>query len=236
MALPKIQQPIFEFIIPSNKKKIKLRPMLVKEEKILLISKQSGSQADIMNGIKQVINSCIVTENINIDRLAIFDLEYLFIKLRSISISNISKLSYKDGEDGKIYDFEINLDKEEIDMSKAQNNKIQLNKDLLLELSWPSVELYSNNEIYEAAEDKLFDVMLKDCINKIYEGDKAYDAKNADAEELNEFINNIPAKAAEEIRNFFVNIPRLYHKIEYKNSKGTDRVIELKSLDDFFTL
>lgn len=235
MSLPIITQPQFEFKIPSTNKPIKMRPMLVKEEKILLMAKQSGQRADIMNAIKQIVANC-TTSNTAIDNIAIFDLEYLFVKLRAISISNKAKVSYIDKEDQKQYDFEINLDKLEIDLKKAPNNKIQLSKDVLLELSWPSAQIYTENKLYEADENDIFDLMLVDCMNKLYEGDKVYDPKTSTFEEKKQFIENIPAKSAEEIREYFKNIPNLYYKITYKNSNGTEREIELNSLDDFFTL
>lgn len=234
--LPKIQQPIFEFTIPSNKKKVKIRPFLVKEEKLMLIAKQSGEKSDIINSIKQVVNNCLVTEGINVDKLAIFDLEYLFLKLRAISISNKTQVSYRDNEDEQVYDFDIDLDKLEIDMSKAPDNKITLSKDIVLELSYPSVSLYVNPKLYDEENTGSFDMLISNCLYKVYEKDTVHDAQTATEEEKIEFIDNLPAKAADEIRNFLSNIPSLYHKIEYENSKGTKREIILSTLDDFFTL
>lgn len=236
MALPKLSQPTFEFTVPSTKKKIKMRPMLVKEEKILLMAKQSGSRNDIMSAIKQIVNNCITTEGLGVEKLAIFDLEYLFLKLRSISISNITNVSYKDNEDEQKYDFEIDLDKIEIDMSKAPSNKISLSKDVILELSWPSVDIYTDKELYEISDADMFTFMLDRCMTKVFQGDTAFDPKTSTPEERKEFIENIPAKAAEQIRKFFGSVPSLSHELKYKNSKGTDRTIVLGSLEDFFTL
>lgn len=235
MALPKIIDPTFEFTIPSNNKKVKLRPMKVREEKILLIAKQSGERSDIMNAVKQIVNNCIVTENTTVDKLAIFDLEYIFIKLRAISISNKTNVSYRDNEDDKVYDFTIDLDKLEIDITKAPSNKINLTNEVILELNWPTADLYTTAEIYNTEEADIFTFMLSACMSKIYEGDKVYDPTTATKEERTEFIDNITAKSAEQIRAFFAGIPTLHHELKYTNSKGTERVIELNSLDDFFT-
>lgn len=236
MALPKLTQPTFEFTIPSNKKKVKIRPMLVKEEKILLMAKQSGARADIMAAIKQIVNNCIVTENAGLDKITIFDLEYLFIKLRSISISNVTNLSYKDNEDQKKYDFEIDLDKLEIDMSKAPSNKISLSKDVILELNWPSADLYTTSEMYNVEDADMFGFMLDACMSKVYQGDAAFDPKTSTPEERKEFIENIPAKAAEQIRKFFSSVPTLHHELKYTNANGKEVSIVLESLEDFFTL
>jgi hypothetical protein len=236
MSLPKIIMPTFEFKIPSNGKQVKMRPMLVREEKILLIAKQSGLQSDIMAAIKQIVSNCVLTEGLNVDNIAIFDLEYLFIKLRSISISNVTKVSYKDNEDEKVYDFDIDLDKIEIDMSKVAPNKISLSSDIVMEMNWPMASTYSKADIYEANEADTFTMMIANCMGKIHQGDTAVDPKSSTKEELAEFIDNIPAKSAIEIRKFFESMPTLKHEIKYKNSKGSERTITLDSLDDFFTL
>lgn len=236
MALPKISQPVFEMTIPSNKKKIKYRPMLVKDEKILLIAKQSKERSDIMTAIKQVVNNCIITENVNIDDLAIFDIEYMFIKLRAASISNISKVSYQDVEDEKVYDFDIDLNALDVKMNENVNNKITVSKNLILELRWPPASLYSSKTLYDATDETMFDIMVSASMSKLYEGDTVHDMKLTTPEERSEFIGDLPAKAAEQIREFFSNIPTIYHEINYKNSKGTERKIVLNTLDDFFTL
>lgn len=234
--LPKINLPLFDVTVPSTKKKIKLRCMSLSEEKILLIAKQSGERSDIMNSVKQVVNNCIVDNNINLEKLAIFDLEYLFLKLRSFSVSNKSQVSYRDNEDDQVYDFEIDLDKLEIDMSKAPDNKITISKDIIIELNYPSVSLYINPKLYDTDNVETFDMLVANCLHKVYEGEKVHDAQTATDEEKKEFINALPAKSTDEIRTFLSNIPSLHHKITYKNSKGTEREIILNTLDDFFTL
>ena len=128
MTLPKIDQPLFDVVIPSSQQKIVFRPFLVKEEKILLIAQQSGNDAEIIRAIKQILGNCIQSE-VNIDTLAIFDLEYLFLKLRAKSVNNIIKLSYKDTEDEKIYDFELNLDEIEVNIPEQANSKIEITDD-----------------------------------------------------------------------------------------------------------
>lgn len=237
--LPKITSPVFEFTIPSTSKKVKMRPMLVKEEKILLIAKTSGERFDIMNAIKQVVQNCIMTEGVDVDKLAIFDVEFLFLQLRAISISNITKVSYRDNEDEdekKVYEFDINLDKIKVNMKDAPDTKITVSSDIMIEMNWPTAGFYSNKEIYEAGDDKAFDLMIDDCLNKIYKNDETFDAKLASPEERREFIDNLPAKAGEQLRNFLSKVPTLKHEIKYKNSKGTERTITLDTLDDFFTL
>jgi hypothetical protein len=108
--LPTIDHPIFSINVPSLKKEYKFRPFLVKEEKILLMAKESKSETDIFVAIKQIVQNCCLDKKLVVDKLSIFDLEYIFLKLRSISIDNIVKITFKDFEDSKIYDFEVDIE------------------------------------------------------------------------------------------------------------------------------
>ena len=122
MALPKINQPTFDLIIPSTKKRLKVRPMTVKEEKLLLIAKSSTESRDHIEAIRQVVNNCIVGSE-NVDMMCLFDLEYLFLKIRANSVSNIAKAAYKDHGDGKIYQFDIDLNTLEVKFPESMDNQ-----------------------------------------------------------------------------------------------------------------
>jgi hypothetical protein len=126
MALPKINYPIFELILPSTKQNVKYRPFLVKEEKILLTAQISGEPQDIINSIKQVINNCIITEGVDVDKVTTFDLEYLFIKIRAKSVNNVITLAYKDLEDEKRYEVEVDLDQIEIKDAELFNGMLKV--------------------------------------------------------------------------------------------------------------
>jgi hypothetical protein len=194
--------------------------MLVKEEKILLMAKQSDERADQLNSIKQVCNNCIVTPNVKVDDLAFVDMEYLFLKIRSYSISNKTKASYRDNEDEKVYNFEIDFDKVEVKQDNESNPVIDLGDNISLVLRYPPVSVYTDKEFFNLSDDKVFETVLLASMTKIFENDKAYDCKNVQKAELQEFFNSIPS---------------LYYAIEYKNEKGTERKIELRTLEDFFT-
>ena len=122
MALPKLDKPIFELEVPSQNRTVKARPFVVKEEKILLTAQQSGQEKDIVLGIKQVLTNCIQDASFDIDSLTTFDLEFMFLKLRSRSVNNIIDVSYRDNEDDKVYDFQIDLDTVEMLKTKPINN------------------------------------------------------------------------------------------------------------------
>lgn len=232
--LPKIQTPMFDVVIPSSQKKVKIRPMLVKEEKILLMAKQSTDRKDILDAVTQIVNNCIIGTETNVEKLALFDIEYLFIKIRSVSISNKAKVSYRDNEDEKVYDFEVDLDKVEIIKPESQN-VINIGSNISVILKYPQVSVYTEKGFFDLPEDKMFDKILTFSIDKVFEGDKVYPIQNSNVKEIQDFIDSIPAKEYGSIRDFFVNTPSLNYEIKYTNSKGTERIIKLTTLDDFFT-
>lgn len=235
MALPKINHPVYELTLPSTKQQIKFRPFLVKEEKILLMAMQGEDPEEIINSVKQVINNCIMTEGMDVDSLATFDLEYLFIKIRAKSVNNVIKLTYRDLEDDKKYDVEVNLDEVEIKHSPDHSNKVEINKSMGFYLSYPHAGI--SNKINDIEnETELFFSILKNCIHKIYDGENEYLASEAPSEELDDFLQNLDVKSFKKIQAFFDTMPRLYYEIKYTNSLGNERVIKLNNLSDFFTL
>lgn len=236
MALPKIMYPQFEILVPSLGKKMKFRQFLVKEEKILLVAKSSGEENDILTAIKQVVQNCSMDDGFDVDKIAVFDLEYIFLKIRAVSVGNIIKLSYKDFEDEKVYDFDVNLDEISMEMPKDVSNKISIVGKNGVVMKYAPASIYSDKEFLASApEDAAVELIIR-CIDKIYDEDSVYDAKNFTHEELLEFVNNIDIKAFEKINEFLSSAPKLKHTINYKNSLGNDRKIELSSLNDFFML
>jgi hypothetical protein len=234
MPLPKIDTPIFEMTIPSQDKAIKFRPFLVKEEKILLIAQQSDSDKDIILAIKQILNNCIIDSDFDVDSLATFDLEYMFLKLRARSVNNVIEVSYRDIEDDKVYTFEIDLDEVEIQKTETQSNKIKINDDIGMIMKYPSVQTI-NNIPENASGTDVVEYLVRSCIDKIYDEDNVYIVAEEPEEEVQAFIDNLDVETYDKIRQFFSDLPKMYHKIEYKNSLGNDRSIELTSLRDFFT-
>lgn len=235
MALPKISHPTFELTLPSNGKKIKLRPFLVKEEKVLLMASQSEDTDEILNSLKQVISNCIIESDIELDELATFDIEYIFLKLRSRSVNNIIKLRYKDNEDKKSYDLELNLDEVEVKTFEDHNNKIEINKEIGFTMKYPKVSITEKLKDAKNQTDVFFE-MLKSSIDIIYEGKNEYNALDSSDEELEEFIQDLDVKTFNKIQKFYETIPRLYHELKYTNSLGNERVVRLETLNDFFTL
>jgi hypothetical protein len=236
MSLPKIMYPQFDILVPSLNKKMKFRQFLVREEKILLVAKTSNEDNDILTAIKQVVNNCSMDPTFDVDTISVFDLEYLFLKIRSLSVSNVIKLSYKDYEDEKLYEFEINLDEIVLEMPKDVSNKISIIGKNGIVMRYPPASIYSDKEFLNATpEDAAIELIVR-CIDKIYDEESVYDPKNFSRQELLDFINQIDIKTFEKINEFLATAPKLKHTITYKNSFGNDRKIELSSLNDFFML
>ena len=186
MSLPKINYPLFDVTIPSTDEKIKMRPFLVKEEKILLMAQTTGSAQDIVTSITQVVNNCIVGD-ININTLTTFDLEYLFIKLRARSVNNKIDVLYKDDEDGLQHKLEVDLDKIEISRDPEHNNNIKINDNLGLILRYPRTDMMKNLSEAKNEVDLYFEV-VKNTIEKIYDADSVYNVSDYTEEELDEFL------------------------------------------------
>lgn len=239
MALPKLKVPLFDVTIPSTNKNAKFRPFLVKEEKILLMAQAGGTKKEIVNALKQIINNCVVLydgSSVDVDHLTTFDLEYLFIKIRAKSVDNMVKLKYMDHEDQKHYDFEVPLDQIEIIHTPEHKNKIKVDKEVGVVLKYPTATMILKMEELDIAEEDAALFMISSCIDYVYDAENVYPAKDETPEELQTFVESLSVSAFTEIQKFFDTMPKLYYKIEYTNSMGTEREIELSSLDDFFTL
>jgi hypothetical protein len=234
MSLPKISHPTYNIKVPSLNKNYKFRPFLVKEEKILLMAKESDKEADIFSAIKQIVNVCSL-DDLNVDKLAIFDLEYLFLKIRAFSIENIIKVSYKDLEDNKNYDFTIDLNEIEVKFPEKIVNNIKITENMGIIMKYPSASIYDDKEFLDLDKDYLFELIIR-CVDKIYEEDTIFEAKDYSRKEIGDFLENLDSKTFASIQEFLVNSPKLEHVIKYKNSFDNEREITLNSLNDFFTL
>jgi hypothetical protein len=232
--LPKLNHPIHNIEVPSLKKKKNFRPFLVKEEKILLMAKESDDSNDILVAVKQIVNNCSLDPNFNIDDLALFDLEYIFLQLRAVSVDDVLTVSYRDNQDEKIYDFDIKLKDIKIDIPKETKNIIKITDDIGMIMKYPSTKLYEDKEFLNEKDEQIFKLIVR-CVDKIYKGDEIYDLRDYSSSEIEDFLENLSVKVFEQVQTFFENCPKLHHTIKYKNSLGNERTIELNSLNDFFT-
>lgn len=233
MALPKISHPIFELTIPSTSKTYNFRPMLVKEEKILLIAQQAENADEIVLSLKQVLNNCCVDSGLDVDKLSIADFEWLFLQLRARSINNEIELTYIDDEDRKEYKFTVDLSQVTVKTNTEASNKIT-NGDMTITMSYPSVGMLG--QIGGLSEEELSIYLIRECIEAVYVGDEVYDLKEEKPEDVDTWIDTLETKTYESMRSFIESAPTLNHTMRYVNSNGKERVIVLESITDFFTL
>lgn len=234
MPLPKLQHPIYELTLPSSGQQIKFRPFLVREEKILLIAKQSEDPKEIVRSVKQIINNCIVEPQLDVEELSTFDIEYFFLRLRSRSVNNIVSLSYRDFEDDKVYTVEVDLDDVVVKRDPNHTNKIKINEAVGLTLKYPSADLYNKMSVND--ENEAAFAAIKWCIETVYDEDNVYPIKDFSEKEVDEFIQSLDVNSLEKILEFFRTMPKLHYEVKYINSLGHERAVELNTLSDFFTL
>ena len=228
MSRPTIVHPITEVKVPSTGNAIKIRPLLVREEKLLLMAKTSNTVSEILGAIKQIVQSCI-HGNFDVNKLAIFDLEFIFLRLRAISINNIAKITVKDPEDESEHNFNVNLDEITVEKNPEEQDTITFDK-FAIKMCYPSAALYADPE-FTNPENNNTNKLLVSCIESVWEGDKKFDMN---AVETLEFIDDLPIPVYAKINKFFETMPKLHYEIKYQNTKGTERTLTLSSLEDFF--
>jgi len=233
MAIPKLNYPTFELEVPSSKQKVRFRPFLVKEEKLLLMAKESNEQMDIINVLKQVIVNCDVEDKIDVNNLATFDLEYLFLKLRSKSVNEVINVSYVDPDDEETYSFEISVDDIKMNQDPDHSNIVKIGETNGIVMKYPNANLMSKVTSDSEISDLLF-FMIRGCMDSYYDGDEIIDFSDCSEAELNEFIENLPTTTLKGFEKFFDTMPKLYHKLTYTNKNGEEKTIELRSIEDFF--
>jgi len=237
MALPTIDTPRYELTLPSQDIKVQYRPFLVKEEKILLMAMESKDNNEIITATKDIINTCTF-EQLDIDKLPMFDIEYLLLQIRAKSIGEISKFKVICPDDKQtMTDVEIDLSKIEVQVDDEHTNKIVIdeNRNLGLVLNYPSLEITKAGfDVNNANVDTTFNV-ISACIDHIFEGDKTFPAKDSTKEELKSFLEELPQSAFLNIRKFFDTMPQLRHEVEVTNPKtNVKSKVTFKGLQDFF--
>ena len=236
MALPKLTTPTYELEIPSTDEKIKYRPFLVKEEKILMMAMESKKSADIVQAVKDIVSECTFNK-INIDTVPMFDVEYIFLNIRAKSVGEVSKLKLLCPDDGKTYaECEINLSEVEVQVGEDHTNKIELDNGMGMIMKYPSIDSFKETGITTINASNMLDV-ISACILQIYEedGKKTYDPKDQTKKELTEFIEQLNTTQFKEVQKFFDTMPKLKHEIKIKNPKTKkESKVTLTGLNDFF--
>jgi hypothetical protein len=239
MPLPIIETPKYETKLPSTGKKIQYRPYLVKEEKMLMIALESGDQKQIIQAVKDTISSCTLGK-IDANSMPIFDMEYMFLRIRSKSVGEISKLNLKCVKCENTTKVEVNLDEITIDTKNLPSNKIQLTETVGVVLNWPRVDLIAELSGEDTTESQsssklAFDVILS-CIDSIYDEKQSYPASEQTKEELNQFIESLNQEQFLKIQKFIEAMPKLQHNVEFDCAHCKEKnSLLLKGIQNFFS-
>ena len=236
MALPKLTTPTYELEIPSTDEKIKFRPFLVKEEKILMMAMESKASADITQAVKDIVQECTFNK-VKIDDMPMFDVEYIFLQIRSKSVGEVSKLKLLCPDDEKTYaDVELDLNEVKVQVGDNHTNKINLGNGMGMIMKYPTIDSFSESGIRDINPGNMLEV-IGTCILQIYEeeGKKVYDTKDQTKKEVTDWIEQLNTKQFKDVQNFFETMPKLKHEITIKNPKTKkESKITLAGLNDFF--
>lgn len=217
MALPKMNAPLYNVTVPSTKKEVKFRPFLVKEEKSLLLAQQSEDPKVMINTLKSIIENCIV-DKIDIDKLAIFDYEYLFTQIRAKSVGELVELLFLcDTCDDDKAKTQVNLDisKFEVEFPEGHDTKISLFDDVGIMMKNPSLDTLDKLEkIKDGDIDSIFDVVAE-CIESVYTTEEVFNTKDQTKQEVIEFLENLTQEQFKKIEGFFLTMPKLRQTVEY---------------------
>jgi len=236
MALPKIETPTYELTLPSQEIKVKYRPFLVKEEKILLMAMESQKADEIFQATKQIVASCTFN-SLKVEDLPTFDLEYIFLQIRAKSVGEITKFKVLCPDDKKTYaDVEVDLTKVNVEVDDKHTNKLVVDekRNLGVVLKYPTMNVLKSGTMENPTTEQIFDV-LTECVDHIYEGDKIYPAKDSTQQEIKEFFEDLSQDSFVKIKSFFDTMPRLRHEIEVTNPvTNVKSKVVLSGLNDFF--
>jgi hypothetical protein len=228
MSLPKISSPTFKAKLPSTGREVKYRPFTVKEEKILLMASQSNDTAAVVDSIKQIMTNCIL-DDIDVDKMATFDVEYLFIQLRSKSVDNIMQLKFV--EDGHTYEVDIDLDDIEVTQGKEKGNHIALNDEVSIVMKYPSFEMIE--KLQGSSQDDIVDV-IANSIDKIVNGEEILELGDYTKAEVAAFIESFTSKNMRDIETFFQGMPKIKMDLVYTTVDGQKKTKEVSGLQNFF--
>ena len=243
MPLPKINTPTYDLTLPSTGKKIKYRPFLVREEKILIMALETEDMAQITNAVIEILDECILTKGISVTKLATFDIEYLFLNVRSKSVGETVEVNVTCPDDEKTsVQVEINVDSIKVQKVRGHKNIIKLDDQYSMKLKYPSMTQFIESN-FESGQDggEGNDIdkslsMITSCIEMIYDNEESWDASDSSQQELEEFIEQLNSKQFKAIEKFFETMPKLSHKVKVTNPKtGVESQVVLEGLASFFT-
>ena len=240
MPLPKIATPTYELVLPSSGRKVKYRPFLVKEEKILIMALESEDSKQITSAIKTVIRDCILTRGIKVEKLATFDIEYLFLNVRAKSVGETVEVNVTCPDDGETQVLvEIDIDSIKVQKDSNHSNIVKLDDTLSLQMNYPSLNQFIETNFDIGSEksevDQSRDVIMS-WINQVYTEEEAWDASECTKKELREFVEQMNSKQFKKLEEFFNTMPKLSHTLKVTNpNTDVENEVVLEGLASFFS-
>ena len=239
MPLPKISTPTYELVLPSSGKKVKYRPFLVKEEKILIMALESEDTKQITSAIKSVLSDCILSRGIKIDKLATFDIEYLFLNIRGKSVGETVEVNVTCPDDGQTkVEMVIDIDSIKIQKDSNHSDIIRLDDSLSVQMNYPSLDQFIETNFDTSSNSQVDESLnvIMSCINQVYNEEEAWEASNCTKKELREFVESMNSKQFKEVENFFETMPKLSHKVKVMNpNTKVESEVVIEGLASFFS-
>jgi len=238
MPLPTIVTPTYELELPSTGKKIKYRPFLVKEEKLLVLALESQDTKQITTAIRTVLKNCIQSRGVKVELLPTFDIEYLFLNIRGKSVGEEIEVNLIAPDDKETsVPVTINIDDIKIKKNKGHTNKIKLDKTLMMEMKYPSLDEFVKNNFDfdgEVDMDQSFD-LIASCIDKIYNDEEVWSTADCTKKEVKDFLEQMNSLQFKEIETFFDSMPKLSHTVTFTNpNTNVESTVVLEGLSSFF--
>ena len=238
MPLPKISTPSYELVIPSNKKKVKFRPFLVKEEKILIMAMESQDSTQIANAIKDVLSACILTRGVKVNTLSTFDIEYLFLNIRGKSVGEEVEVMVTCPDDGETQvPTTINLDDIQVQVNDKHSPDIKLDSEYTLRMKYPSMDEFVKTNFNVDGSVNVDDTfkLIASCVDQVYSEDESWASADCTKKELTDFVESLNSKQFKDIEKFFDTMPKLSHTVKVTNPKTKkENEIVLEGLQSFF--
>jgi|TARA_B110000908_G_scaffold171244_1_gene233290 hypothetical protein len=234
MALPKINVPMYDLYLPSTGAKLKMRPYLVKEEKVLMIALESSDPGQIAQSVRNVISSCYSIENV--DDLTTFDIEYLFLQLRGKSVGEDMELQLKCDKCDTLNPLVVNVNDVKMTNISDKTNVVMITDEVGLKMKWPSVKTFGSIDATKLnSVEGLMDLIME-CIESIFDADAVYNRDEMGKDELVDFIDNLNSAQFKKVQAFFQDIPAVEYKTKLVCHKcEEENEIELKGLQSFFS-
>jgi len=235
MALPKPVRPEYNTTIPSTGKKIKYQPFTVKEEKILVLAAESGDNDEITNAITNILERCVTSpQDFKVEDLALFDIEYLFLKARSKSAGEKIDVRVTDPDDETcVVNHSINIDKIGIQKTEGHSTIIDLGEEMKVEMKYPDISFFAEGIDTTNINSSL--ALIGRCIKSIISGEEVYSRMEMGESEIEEWLEELTTEQFKKVLNFFETMPKLKHSFTLKNpNKGTEFSVNLEGLADFF--